>query len=43
MCSIGARVSANGLELAIHDKSIDEAKSGMLKGSRETPDDFEAE
>jgi hypothetical protein len=43
MCSIGASVSANELEITIHDVCVHEAEGGMLKGSREAAGDFETE
>src|SRR5258708_2267249 len=44
MCSIGARSSANGLEIAVHDVGVDVAQSWMKEGFRKCADDckFEA-
>src|SRR5713226_9278642 len=42
MCSIAARISANGLEITIHDAHVDVAQSWMLEGSWQTPDNFKA-
>src|SRR5437879_11353084 len=43
MCSIGARASANGLEIAIHDVSIDIAERWMKKSFGKPADDFKIE
>ena len=42
MCSIAARVSANGLEIAIHDEGVDVAERRTLEGSGQPPDDPKA-
>ncbi len=44
MCSIGARSSANGLEIAVHDVGVDVAQRWMKEGFRKCADDckFEA-
>ena len=40
MCSIGARISANGLEFAIHDVGVDVSERGVKKSLWEAADDF---
>ena len=42
MCSIAARISANALEIAIHDVRVDVSQRWMLEGSGEAADDIEA-
>src|SRR5882757_9811427 len=39
MCSIAARSSANGLEIAVHDEGVDVALSGMEECFRKCADD----
>jgi len=43
MCSIAARISANGLECAVHDAGVDVAESWVMEGAGKAADDFEAE
>src|SRR6266849_10385477 len=42
MCSIAARISANALEIAIHDAGVDVTQRRMQEGSGEAPDNFKA-
>ena len=42
MCSIAARISANALEIAIHDVGVDVSLRWMLECSGQAADNFEA-
>src|SRR5260370_3071652 len=43
MCSIGTRISANELEIAIHDVGVDVSSRRMIEGPGEAADNFKAE